>query len=112
MRWYCWALTAIFILQLYAQPCPTICVIIPEEDRCVFPRPVPDPACETTIIRAFIEYGFTVVDQQQIKLIRMSDRQIIGAAKNGDPSAIRGVSERGCRAVLPLVSDFWTYVLV
>lgn len=112
MRWYCWALMAIFVLPLYAQPCPTICVIIPEEDRCVVPRPVPDPACETAIILAFIEYGFTVVDQKQIKLTRMSDPQIIEAAKNGDPSAIRGVSERGCRAVQSLVSDFWAYVSV
>ena len=42
------------------QTCPTVCVIIPEEDRCVVPRPVPDPACETAIIRAFLSYGFNV----------------------------------------------------
>jgi hypothetical protein len=38
-------------------------VIVPEEDRCIVPRPVPDPACETAIIRAFLSYGFHVVDR-------------------------------------------------
>ena len=52
------------------QTCPTVCVIIPEEDRCIIPRPVSDPACETAIIQAFLSYGFHVVDQQQVKFPR------------------------------------------
>lgn len=33
------------------QNCPTICAIVPKGDRCVVPRPVPNPACETAIVR-------------------------------------------------------------
>jgi len=58
MRWYFWALMAIFVLPLYARPCPTICVIIHEESLCLIPRPVPDPACDNTLNRAFIVHGF------------------------------------------------------
>ena len=69
-----WAAVLIGFLVAWAlalgQTCPTVCVIIPEEDRCVVPRPVPDPACETAIIRAFLSYGFHVVDQQQVKFLR------------------------------------------
>jgi len=43
----------------------------------VVPRPVPDPACETAIIRAFLSYGFHVVDQEQVKFLRMTDRYVL-----------------------------------
>jgi len=63
---FLWALVVFFCLVSvvgYPQSCPTVCVIVPEEDRCIVPRPVPDPACETAIIRAFLSYGFHVVDR-------------------------------------------------
>jgi len=85
-----------------AQGCPTVCVIIPEEDRCIVPRPVPDPACETAIIRAFLSYGFHVVDQQQVKFLRMTDPEIIARARNGDLTAIRSLSDRFAADVLVL----------
>ena len=84
------------------QTCPTVCVIIPEEDRCVVPRPVPDPACETAIIRAFLSYGFNVVDQQQVKFLRMTDPEIIERARNGDPTATRMLHERFAADILVL----------
>jgi len=86
----------------YPQSCPTICVIIPEEDRCIVPRPVPDPACETAIIRAFLSYGFHVVDYQQVKFLRMTDPAIVGRARNGDLAAIRMLSERFAADILVL----------
>ena len=84
------------------QTCPTVCVIIPEEDRCVVPRTVPDPACETAIIRAFLSYGFHVVDQQQVKFLRMTDPEIIERARNGDPTATRMLHERFAADILVL----------
>jgi len=77
-------------------------VIVPEEDRCIVPRPVPDPACETAIIRAFLSYGFNVVDQQQVKFLRMTDPEIIERARNGDFSAIRMLHERFAADILVL----------
>ena len=87
---------------VFPQVCPTVCVIVPEEDRCTIPRPVPDPACETAIIRAFLSYGFNVVDQQQVKLLRMTDPEIIERARNGDLSAIRMLHERFAADILVL----------
>jgi len=84
------------------QTCPTICVIIPEEDRRIVPRPVPDPACETAIIRAFLSYGFHVVDQQQVKFLRMTDPEIIERARNGDLAAIRMLFDRFAADILVL----------
>ena len=64
MRTRAWAAVLIGVLEAWVlalgQTCPTVCVIIPEEDRCVVPRPVPDPACETAIIRAFLSYSFNI----------------------------------------------------
>jgi len=82
------------------QTCPIVCVIIPEEDRCIIPRPVPDPACETAIIRAFLSYGFHVVDQQQVKFLRMTDPEIIERVRNGDPTATRMPHERFAADIL------------
>ena len=84
------------------QGCPTVCVIIPEEDRCIIPRPVPDPACETAIIRAFLSYSFHVVDQQQVKFLRMTDPEIIERARNGDLAAIRMLFDRFVADILIL----------
>ena len=101
-----WAAVLIGFLVAWAlalgQTCPIVCVIIPEEDRCIIPRPVPDPACETAIIRAFLSYGFHVVDQQQVKFLRMTDPEIIERARNGDPTAIRTLSDRFAADILVL----------
>lgn len=54
----------------YGSVCPTVAVIIPETviiER--IPRPVPDPAAETAVSHHFLEYGFHVVDQTQVKLL-------------------------------------------
>jgi len=101
-----WALVGLALLavglQVLPQGCPTVCVIITEEDRCIVPRPVPDPACETAIIRAFLSYGFHVVDQQQVKFLRMTDPEIVEQARNGDPSAIRMLSDQFAANILVL----------
>jgi len=74
----------------FGQACPTVCVIIPEEVRCVVPRPVPDPAAETAIIQRFISYGFRVVDQDQISALRYSE--LVQAAIDGDQRAVQQLS--------------------
>lgn len=102
-RWLA-ALLVILALSMWAFPqtCPTVCVIIPEEDRCIVPRPVPDPACETAIIRAFLSYGFNVVDQTQVKLLRMTNPEILERARNGDLTAIRMLHDRFAADILVL----------
>jgi hypothetical protein len=83
--------------------CPTVCVIIPETviiER--IPRPVPDPASETAVIKAFLSYGFHVVDQAQVKFLRMTEPELVEKARNGDLSAIRKLSERFVADVLVL----------
>jgi len=77
-------------------------VIVPEEERCIVPRPVPDPACETAIIRAFLSYGFHVVDQEQVKLLRLTDPDLIERARGGDLTAIRMLHERFAADILVL----------
>jgi len=75
--------------------CPTVCVVIPDTviiER--IPRPVPDPAAETAIIKAFLSYGFHVVDQAQVKFLRMTDPNLVERARNSDLFAIRVLSER------------------
>jgi len=60
-----WVLVRLVLLTVGFQVlgCPSVYVIIPEEDRCIVPRPVPDPACETAIIRAFLVHSLHVVKQ-------------------------------------------------
>ncbi|MGC9019584.1 MAG: hypothetical protein ACP5LJ_07845 [Candidatus Bipolaricaulaceae bacterium] len=85
------------------QTCPTVCVIIPETviiER--VPRPIPDPASETAVIKQFLSYGFHVVDQAQVKFLRMTDPEIVERARNGDLAAIRMLSERFAAEVLVL----------
>ena len=93
----------LFSFIVSSQSCPTVCVIIPETvtiER--IPRPIPDPACETAIIKRFLEYGFRVVDQTQVKFLRMTDPELIARARNGDLIAIRHLSERFVADVLVL----------
>lgn len=89
------------VFWAFSQTCPTVCVIVPETviiER--VPRPVPDPAAETAIINYFLSFGFRVVDQAQVKFLRMTDPAIIERARNGDLSAIRMLSERFAADVL------------
>lgn len=81
--------------------CPTVCVIIPETVIInVIPRPVPDPAAETAIIHEFLSYGFHVVDQLQVKAIRLADPDLVKRAYAGDLTAIRSLSDRFVADVL------------
>jgi hypothetical protein len=56
-----------------------IMVVIPEEH---IGRRVPDPAGETEVIKRFLNAGYKVVDQKQVKAIR--DTQIAEKAAKGD----------------------------
>ncbi len=101
-----WGVVLLFLILVsvaaFAGTKPTVCVIIPEEERCIVPRPVPDPACETAIIRAFLSYGFNVVDQTQVQFLRATDPEIISKASNGDLTAIRSLSTRFAADILVL----------
>ena len=106
MGWKRWLFFGLLFFSFSAPgltSCPTVCVIIPETviiER--IPRPVPDPASETAVIKAFLSYGFHVVDQAQVKFLRMTDPQLVERARNGDPEAIRMLSERFAADVLVL----------
>ena len=52
-----------------------VMVVMPEQHiRRLRPRRIPDPAGETEIIRKFLEKGFLVVDQAQVKKIRSTEK--------------------------------------
>jgi len=79
----------LFLIPIHAQSdIPSvmdarIAVIIPEVH---IPRPVPDPAGETAIIRTFLEAGFTrMMDQNQVNTLRDSD--IVRSMVQGDMAA-------------------------
>jgi len=106
MSWRGWLPVSLLVFGFFAfavASCPTVCVIIPETviiER--IPRPVPDPASETAVIKAFLSYGFHVVDQAQVKFLRMTEPELVEKARNGDLSAIRKLSERFVADVLVL----------
>jgi hypothetical protein len=106
MSWRGWLPLSLLVFGFFAfavASCPTVCVIIPETviiER--IPRPVPDPASETAVIKAFLSYGFHVVDQAQVKFLRMTEPELVEKARNGDLSAIRQLSERFVADVLVL----------
>ncbi|KUO42562.1 MAG: hypothetical protein APU95_01335 [Hadesarchaea archaeon YNP_N21] len=79
MGWRGWLPLSLLVFGFFSfASCPTVCVIIPERviiER--IPRPVPDPASETAAIKAFISYGFHVVDQAQVKFLRTTDSKEI-----------------------------------
>jgi hypothetical protein len=106
MSWRGWLLLSLLVFGFFAfavASCPTVCVIIPETVIIEWiPRPVPDPASETAVIKAFLSYGFHVVDQAQVKFLRMTEPKLVERARNGDPSAIRQLSERFVADVLVL----------
>lgn len=85
----------------FGQTCPTVAVVIPETviiQR--VPRPVPDPAAETAIIKMFLEYGFNVVDLMHIKILRATPEglakveELAKRALAGDQVAIRELAAR------------------
>ena len=83
--------------------CPTACVVIPEQviiER--IPQPVPAPAAETAIIKAFLSYDFHVVDQAQVKFLRMTDSNLVDRARKGDLRASDQLSERFVTGALVL----------
>ena len=65
-----------------------IMVIIPEEH---ISRPVPDPAGETEIIRKLVEYGFTVVDQKQVAMVRQNQEEMQRLRGNVKAAAALGL---------------------
>jgi len=88
-----------------AQTCPTICVIIPETVTIHrIPQQIPDPAAETAIIHSFLEYGFHMVDQNQIRAIRYS--QLVANALSGQQAALLELSDRFAADILILGEAF------
>ena len=88
-------------LWTFGQTCPTVAVVIPETviiQR--VPRPIPDPAAETAVIRGFLKYGITVVDLAHIRLLRATadglakTEDLARRALAGDPVAIRELAGR------------------
>jgi hypothetical protein len=87
--------------------CPTICVIIPEHVIIrLRPTPVPDPAAETAIIHAFLDYGLHVVDQAQVQWIRYGEDDWAARAATGEAAAIAYLSERFAADILVVGEAF------
>ncbi|MFB6274103.1 MAG: hypothetical protein ABEL51_14530, partial [Salinibacter sp.] len=84
-----------------AERCPTVAVIIPEEVAIIDP---PDPAAETAIIKHFENYGFNVVDQNQVRAIRYSE--LVSNAMALTPEAITQLSDRFAADILVLGEAF------
>lgn len=61
---------------------PRVMIVIPETH---IGAKVPDPAGETEMIKHFLEKGFKLIDQNQIKVIR--DTESVRAALKGDTNA-------------------------
>lgn len=88
-----------------AERCETVVVIIPEEVTIRrAPQQVPDPAAETAIIKHFENYGFNVVDQNQVRAIRYSE--LVSNAIALTPEAITQLSDRFAADILVLGEAF------
>lgn len=110
-RWFLLGLLVLSIpavgLFVFGQPCPTVVVIIPEWVIIhLAPEPVPDPAAETAIIHHFLNYGFHVVDQHQVRAIRLSDPELVERAFEGDSAAIMALSDRFVADILVIGEAF------
>ncbi|HEU68571.1 MAG TPA: hypothetical protein ENN53_05080 [Candidatus Acetothermia bacterium] len=88
-------------LASLGQVCPTVAVVIPATviiER--VPRPIPDPAAETAIIREFLKYGFNVLDLVHVRLLRATPdglstkEDLARRALAGDQAAIRALAGR------------------
>jgi TolB-like protein len=79
---------------------PRVMIMIPEEHiHRQAPRRIPDPAGETEMIRKFVESGFRVVDQSQVKKIR--DTKEGKAATKGDTqSAVAIARQYGAEVII------------
>lgn len=101
MRWVAAVLVLFLGVGALGQGCPTVAVVIPETLIIrQIPRPVPDPAAETAIIKHFLEYGFNVVDLVHVKLLRAAPQglartqELARKAMAGDQVAIRELAGR------------------
>lgn len=84
-------------LLLEKKHMPRIMVVIPETH---LGRPeIPDPAAETEVIRLFLEKGFEVVDQSQIKQIRYNDQVKAAAAGDNEAAQLIGM-EYGAEVII------------
>ncbi len=119
-----WVASAAFLLFAglvgLGQACPTVAVVIPETviiER--IPRPIPDPAAETAIIKHFLSYRFNVVDLVHIRVLRATpagmgdlERQVKQALA-GDTTAIRALAARnGVAADILVVGEAVSTVTV
>lgn len=102
-----WLAVVVVVLPVlaFSQVCPTVAVVIPETviiQR--IPRPIPDPAAETAVIRGFLKYGITVVELAHIRLLRATadglakTEDLARRALAGDPVAIRELAGPGSRS--------------
>ena len=77
-----------------------IMIMIPEEHiHREAPRRIPDPAGETEMIRKFVERGFRVVDQAQVKKIR-DTREAKAAAKGDIQAAVAIARQHGVEIII------------
>jgi len=97
-------------LGAFAQACPTMGVVIPETVIIRrIPRPIPDPAAETAIIKEFLDYKFNVVDLVHVRLLRATPEglketeDLARQAMAGDQIAIRKLAGLNGQAVDILV---------
>jgi len=65
-----------------------VMVVIPEWH---LRNPIPDPAGETEMIRRFVQEGFRVVDQAQVKTIREKD--LVKRAVKNDPKELIAIAQ-------------------
>ncbi|MEN3009986.1 MAG: hypothetical protein ABDI20_03235 [Candidatus Bipolaricaulaceae bacterium] len=110
MRWATAGLILLAWSVAFGQGCPTVAVVIPETVIIrEIPRPVPDPAAETAIIKHFLDYGFNVVDLVHVPVQRATPeglkltRERALAAMAGAQTAIRELAGRDGAAVDVLV---------
>jgi len=120
-RWVASAAVLLFAgLVGLGQACPTVAVVIPETVIIDFvPRPIPDPAAETAIIKHFQTYGFNVVDLVYLRVKRatpagLKDLEATArAALGGDQVAIRKLAARdGVAADILVVGEAVSTVTV
>lgn len=99
-KWEAAVLMLVSVMTLgFGQGCPTIGIFIPETviiER--VPRPVPDPAAETELIKQFLKYRLNVVDLVHIALLRKNPEdlqkthELARRALAGDQTAIREIA--------------------
>jgi hypothetical protein len=65
-----------------------VMIVIPEQH---LRNPIPDPAGETEMIRRFVQEGFRVVDQAQVKTIR--DKDLVKRAIKDDPKELLAIAQ-------------------